>query len=124
MKQLLLRRKEGQGLVEYSLIIVLVAIVIIVALQMLGPVVSQVYARISAELVGPGAISGATVGYGMNNVLFNITVSEPTMVHVSGTVEGSHNCTSSGPCSFALPGPESGWATITADVGGVWVESW
>jgi pilus assembly protein Flp/PilA len=36
-------RQEGQGLVEYALILVLVAIVVIAILLMLGPVVGNVF---------------------------------------------------------------------------------
>lgn len=41
---LFLPREEGQGLVEYALILVLVAIVVIAILLLLGPVVGNVSA--------------------------------------------------------------------------------
>jgi pilus assembly protein Flp/PilA len=47
---LYLPREEGQGLVEYALIIVLVAIVVIVALTALGPIISNVFDRIAGNL--------------------------------------------------------------------------
>ncbi len=43
-------REEGQGLVEYALILVLVAIVVIVILTLLGTQVSQVFSRITSAL--------------------------------------------------------------------------
>ncbi len=43
-------REEGQGLVEYALILVLVAIVVIVILSLLGTQVSAVFSRIAAAL--------------------------------------------------------------------------
>lgn len=43
---LYLPREEGQGLVEYALILVLVAIVVIVILTLLGGQVSNVFSRI------------------------------------------------------------------------------
>ncbi|MCX7855250.1 MAG: Flp family type IVb pilin [Anaerolineae bacterium] len=43
-------REEGQGLVEYALILVLVAIVVIVILTLLGTQVSLVFSRIAAAL--------------------------------------------------------------------------
>ena len=49
---LYLPREEGQGLVEYALIIVLVAIVVIVALTVLGPIIGNVFSTISDELSG------------------------------------------------------------------------
>lgn len=39
-------REEGQGLVEYALILVLVAIVVIVILALLGPVIGNVFSSI------------------------------------------------------------------------------
>jgi pilus assembly protein Flp/PilA len=47
-------REEGQGLVEYALIIVLVAIVVIVALSLLGPVIGDVFSSIANTLEGTG----------------------------------------------------------------------
>mgnify|MGYP000005846680 CR=1 FL=1 len=43
-------REEGQGLVEYALILVLVAIVVIVILSLLGTQVSSVFSRIADAL--------------------------------------------------------------------------
>jgi len=45
-----LPREEGQGLVEYALILVLVAIVVIVVLQLLGPVIAQVFSNIMGAI--------------------------------------------------------------------------
>ncbi len=45
-------REEGQGLVEYALILVLVAIVVIVILTLLGTQVSQVFSQIASALSG------------------------------------------------------------------------
>jgi pilus assembly protein Flp/PilA len=42
--------EEGQGLVEYALIIVLVSIVAMAALKLLGSSVSQVFTDIKAKL--------------------------------------------------------------------------
>jgi pilus assembly protein Flp/PilA len=39
-------REKGQGLVEYALILVLVAIVVIAILLILGPVVGNVFSNI------------------------------------------------------------------------------
>jgi pilus assembly protein Flp/PilA len=47
---------RGQGLVEYSLILVLVAIVVIAALMILGPVVGNTFSTLNnslASLPGP-----------------------------------------------------------------------
>lgn len=42
--------EEGQGLVEYALILVLVAVVVIVILSVLGPQVGQVFSQINSKL--------------------------------------------------------------------------
>jgi pilus assembly protein Flp/PilA len=39
-------QEEGQGLVEYALILVLVAVVVIVILTLLGPAVGNVFSEI------------------------------------------------------------------------------
>jgi len=38
--------EEGQGLVEYALILVLVAIVVIVILALLGPAIGNIFSNI------------------------------------------------------------------------------
>lgn len=49
---LYLPREEGQGLVEYALILVLVAVVVIVVLILLGPIVGNVFSDIIDGLNG------------------------------------------------------------------------
>ncbi len=44
-------REKGQGLVEYALILVLVAIVVIAALMILGPIVGNVFSRLNTSLL-------------------------------------------------------------------------
>ena len=39
-------REEGQGLVEYALILVLVAVVVIVMLALLGPAIGNIFSNI------------------------------------------------------------------------------
>ena len=50
-------REDGQGLVEYALILVLVAIVVIAVLLLLGPQVGKVFSQITYILDNPGAIN-------------------------------------------------------------------
>ncbi len=47
---LYLPREEGQGLVEYALILVLVAVVVIAILTLLGPQVANVFSKITNGL--------------------------------------------------------------------------
>lgn len=42
--------QNGQGLVEYALILVLVAIVVIAALLLLGPVIGNTFSMINTSL--------------------------------------------------------------------------
>ncbi len=42
--------EKGQGLVEYALILVLVAIVVIAALMILGPVIGNIFSTINNSL--------------------------------------------------------------------------
>ncbi len=53
-------KEKGQGLVEYALILVLVAIVVIVALRAIGTQVDAVFDKIGTTL-------GAEVGTGVGN---------------------------------------------------------
>ncbi len=43
---------KGQGLVEYALILVLVAIVVIAALMVLGPIIGNSFSTINNSLQG------------------------------------------------------------------------
>jgi len=45
-------KEKGQGLVEYALILVLVAIVVIAALAILGPIIGNVFSKINSSLNG------------------------------------------------------------------------
>ncbi len=47
-----LRNEKGQGLVEYALILVLVAMVVIAVLLLLGPVIGNAFSRIEESLGG------------------------------------------------------------------------
>jgi pilus assembly protein Flp/PilA len=43
-------KENGQGLVEYALILVLVAIVVIAVLMVLGPIIGNVFSSINKSL--------------------------------------------------------------------------
>jgi len=57
-----LRNDKGQGLVEYALILVLVAIVVISALMILGPIVGDTFSTISNSLEGFAGVGGGSSG--------------------------------------------------------------
>ena len=44
--------EEGQDLIEYALLVVLIAIVVVAALTALGPIISGVFDEIAGELGG------------------------------------------------------------------------
>jgi pilus assembly protein Flp/PilA len=46
------KKEKGQGMVEYALIIVLIAIVVIAALTLAGTAISSIFARIATALGG------------------------------------------------------------------------
>lgn len=47
---LFLYREEGQGLVEYGLILILAVIVVVAILTLLGPQVGNMYSRITSAI--------------------------------------------------------------------------
>jgi pilus assembly protein Flp/PilA len=49
-----LPQEEGQGLVEYALILVLVAIIVIAILLVLGPQIGNVFSRVTSGLQSAG----------------------------------------------------------------------
>jgi pilus assembly protein Flp/PilA len=51
---LYLPHEEGQGMVEYALILVLVAIVVIAILLLLGPQIGNIFSRITSGLLRAG----------------------------------------------------------------------
>ncbi len=49
---LTVQKEQGQGLVEYALILVLVAIVVIAVMMVLGPVIGNAFSKINSSLSG------------------------------------------------------------------------
>ena len=43
-------KQKGQGLVEYALILVLVAIVVIAVLTLLGPLIANIFTKVNTAL--------------------------------------------------------------------------
>ena len=91
----------GQGLVEYALILVLVALVVIVVLSLLGPSIGNVFSNVVDELNMLGG----------NNYLVAITRADYDsglqMLHLDATSDGVYD-----------PG-----VTLTASPGGVMVQA-
>jgi len=53
------KNEKGQGLVEYALILVLVAIVVIAALMILGPIIGNVFSKVNSSLSTVSSGGGA-----------------------------------------------------------------
>ena len=68
------KKQKGQGLVEYALILVLVAVVVVAALSLLGPQINGVFSRINAALISGGGGGSGGAGSGSNNdLIINFT---------------------------------------------------
>lgn len=53
MFQVVRNQDAGQGLVEYALILVMVAVIIIAILALLGPQIANIFSRVTNGLGGP-----------------------------------------------------------------------
>jgi pilus assembly protein Flp/PilA len=49
---MLIRREEGQGMVEYALLIVLISIAALVVLVLIGPQISTIFSQVNSALKG------------------------------------------------------------------------
>lgn len=120
-------QEQGQGLVEYSLILILVAIVVMAVLTVLGPQIGDVYSRVVIALsFGNGPITGITAertGHGTgNDVTVQVTVSEDTSVTIKDSQSGqtrTMSCSSSCHHTFTGVGHSGGTVTATAEGGGM-----
>jgi pilus assembly protein Flp/PilA len=50
---LLFAKENGQGLLEYGLILVLVAVVVIAAITVLGPVIGNLFTKVNSSIPNP-----------------------------------------------------------------------
>jgi len=122
----------GQGLVEYALILVLVALVVIVVLSLLGPSIGNVFSNVVDELnmLGGGnnylvVITRADYDSGSQTLHLDATsdgVYDPsvTLTASPGGVmgqAGNHYCLNYSltgcPCAVTVTSSEGGSATVT-----------
>jgi pilus assembly protein Flp/PilA len=47
---MMIRREEGQGMVEYALLIVLISIAALVVLVLIGPQISTIFSQVNSAL--------------------------------------------------------------------------
>ena len=123
--------ERGQGLVEYSLILVLVAIVVIVVLSILGPSIGNVFSNIVDDLNALGGgnndvvvITRADYDSGSQTLHLDATsdgVYDPgvTLTASPGGVmgqAGNHYCLNYSltgcPCAVSITSSEGGSATV------------
>ena len=112
-------------MVEYALILVLVAIVVIAVLVLLGPTIGQVFSGVVAHLQPRGVVTSVSAdrtGLSGNDVVVTITVSTNTTVDVSDSQDASPvtNVPCNGSCTVTLLGVgfNAGTVTVTAAAGG------
>jgi len=101
----LFKNENGQGLVEYALLLVLVAVVVIGILALLGPQINIAFSKVIAALNGAG--------------IYEYTISSPsiTMTNLPGP-----NCrfTAAANVSITENGvPVSGSVNVTGSVSGI-----
>jgi pilus assembly protein Flp/PilA len=119
-------REKGQGLVEYALILVLVAVLVIAILMVLGPEISNLFSRVTTALMGGGGVitnvtSPKTTAAGPGKYTLSVTVHVASDTNVTltagGQSSGAQSC--SGSCTVSVTGvPASGTYTVTASDGG------
>ncbi len=109
--------EKGQGLVEYALILVLVAVVAIAILLALGPAVRQVYANVVCSLdLGSDLIRSTRQG-APPVLTLNIYVRRPTTITISGDGSGGGACNPDS-CTYTVSGlPAHGTLKIEATQG-------
>lgn len=107
------RRDESQGLVEYALILVLVAVVVIAVLSLLGPEVNSVFCTVTAALSGAsdcnvtGVISSCSPTVSGGNVYLEAVISASATVDtVEFCVNGS-SCNTESIYKYCLGGGDS-----------------
>lgn len=122
-------QEQGQGLVEYALLLTLVAMVVMGILTVLGPQVGDAYSRVIAALSSGGPITGVTAvrtGHDEgNDVVVTVSVSENTTVTVTDSQSGqssSMSCSSSCQHTFTGVGHHAGTVTATAGSGSMSAE--
>lgn len=88
------KQEKGQGLVEYALILVLVAIVVIAALMILGPIIGNVFSKVNSSLsvVSSGGTPPTVPGHWVKSG-FYLTQSSCTVINYTwGTGSSGVGC--------------------------------
>ena len=120
---------KGQGLVEYALLLVLVAVVVVGILAVLGPQVGNVFSQVTNSMGvvasgnggggGTGTITSASFQVrGGDTVVVTVTVSDnPTTITLSDSQGGADvtvSCPGACQPSITVGGDDDGVITVTA----------
>ena len=115
------KREQGQGLVEYALILVLIAVTVIMVISLLGTRVQGAFENVVTAMGGGtvGAVTATRLGDGnANDVNVNITVIGTQTVTVFDSQSGkSQTATCTNACTVTMTGVGqlAGTLTITAN---------
>ena len=131
---------KGQGLVEYALLLVLVAVAIIAILQALGPTVSELFGEVvdTVQIIGSspsGAIAGVSARWRWwwwwSSVRVRVEVTQPSTLVSVDIIEGSgqlntssQTCSPEDSCVFRIWLPSSSGTVRAAGGGGEKTASW
>jgi len=117
----LFKEEQGQGLIEYGLTIILIAVVVMLVVTALGPQIGGIFSRVVVAVDG-GVLVSATAsrtGYGNgNDVVVSISVAENSSVTVTDSQSGKTvavNCSSSCKTTITSVGASAGTLTLEAD---------
>ncbi len=114
-------REDGQGLVEYALILILVSVVSIGILTVLGPQIGDAFSNVVGSLGGGPITSLTAVRTGNdtgNDVTVTVSVSESTSVKLSDSQSGNSttiSCSSTCSYTFSSVGFSGGTIKATAE---------
>jgi pilus assembly protein Flp/PilA len=113
--------QKGQGLAEYALILVLVAMVVIVVLSVLGPAIADVLAQVTMFLNGGIAVVNVELvdAGAFDNLHVIVMTSEQSTVTLT-TSEGpggSASCQPTQRCEITASGVSGGSFTVSTDSG-------
>jgi pilus assembly protein Flp/PilA len=88
MKELFSNKKQekGQGLVEYALILVLVAIVVIGALMILGPIIGNTFSTVNKSLTN---VTGSSANIAYVNYQASPRIGGPSAIQTFCSTAGS-----------------------------------
>ncbi len=82
------KQEKGQGLVEYALILVLVAIVVVVIMALLGPAIGGIFSQVNTALGGGDGLAQYCQDHSVESGTPFFTTEEPDY----GLAEGYYTC--------------------------------